>query len=579
MPLFVMCLLVFAAGIALMLAARLLRSYPVIFLGLIFIIASSVLAIMDEKIMLGICWLLFSALTVIFSGIYLYKNMRGAFWWGLGGMLAMIASAIPYGEDSLLAIIIPVLVFFVIGLIGSLLFPRLFHKRKDERKHLTNYDTLVGKRVEITQEAQAGRSQRGLVGDVDWAIEPLYSYEKFKVGDVVVVKEIKGVTLYCVRDGKDARNEVKKEREEKDAEYAAKAEERRKAREEKAAARKEAKEQERAKRLAEKEAQEKAKAEREAQLKKEKEEEAARKEAAKEEKAQEPEEVVEEPAKEVAPEPVAKEEKPSQVKEFIREGLTHKYSLLYIILSCAIVLLCILVIILAIALKSKIIWLFYVFFVLVLAYAVTIFILEVLKGKNKEEVVEETEEVSEPEPVKEPAPAEEPTPVEEPAPVEEPEPEQAPAKEKPEFVPFQARLAQADDFMRNAYNELKSEALSYGIKSRVSSTGDTFRLHKKEYLKMVVAGKYLKLFLALNPEDYKDTTYPFEDASKLGTRKNTPFVFKIKSGLSIRRAKVLIGDAVKKDGLEQKEVVPHDHFSDLKVMLADDGEEGEEEAE
>ena len=105
--------------------------------------------------------------------------------------------------------------------------------------------------------------------------------------------------------------------------------------------------------------------------------------------------------------------------------------------------------------------------------------------------------------------------------------------------------------------------LSYGIKSRVSSTGDTFRLHKKAYVKMVVAGKYLKLFLALNPEDYKDTTYPFEDASKLGTRKDTPFVFKIKSGLSIRRAKVLIGDAAKKDGLEQGEVVEHDHFADL----------------
>ena len=80
---------------------------------------------------------------------------------------------------------------------------------------------------------------------------------------------------------------------------------------------------------------------------------------------------------------------------------------------------------------------------------------------------------------------------------------------------------------------------------------------------MVVAGKFLKLYLALNPEDYNDTTYPFEDASRMGAHKNTPFVFKIKSGLSIRRAKVLIADAAKKDGLEQGEVVPHDHFADL----------------
>ena len=93
---------------------------------------------------------------------------------------------------------------------------------------------------------------------------------------------------------------------------------------------------------------------------------------------------------------------------------------------------------------------------------------------------------------------------------------------------------------------------------------------------MVVAGKYLKLFLALNPEDYKDTTYPFEDASKLGTRQKTPFVFKIKSGLSVRRAKVLIGDAAKKDGLEQGEVVPKDHFAELQANAAGDEAEGEE---
>ena len=80
---------------------------------------------------------------------------------------------------------------------------------------------------------------------------------------------------------------------------------------------------------------------------------------------------------------------------------------------------------------------------------------------------------------------------------------------------------------------------------------------------MVVAGKYLKLYLALNPEDYKDTTYPYEDAGRMGAHENTPFVFKIKSGLSIRRAKVLIADAAKKENLVQGEVVKHDHFKDL----------------
>ena len=42
--------------------------------------------------------------------------------------------------------------------------------------------------------------------------------------------------------------------------------------------------------------------------------------------------------------------------------------------------------------------------------------------------------------------------------------------------------------------------------------------------------------------------------------------------------KVLIADAAKKDNLEQKEVIPHDHFADLKEQVAEEGGE-EEEAE
>ena len=102
MPLFVICLLVFAVGIAICLAARLLRSYPVVFLGVVFVIGSSVLAIMDEKILLGIFWLVFSAISTVAAGLYFYKNIKGAFWWSLGSTLAMIAAALPYEDESLL---------------------------------------------------------------------------------------------------------------------------------------------------------------------------------------------------------------------------------------------------------------------------------------------------------------------------------------------------------------------------------------------------------------------------------------------------------------------------------------------
>ena len=50
----------------------------------------------------------------------------------------------------------------------------------------------------------------------------------------------------------------------------------------------------------------------------------------------------------------------------------------------------------------------------------------------------------------------------------------------------------------------------------------------------------------------------------MSAHKETPFVFKIKSSLGVRRAKSLIGDAAKKDGLVQGEVVAHNHAKEVK---------------
>lgn len=149
-------------------------------------------------------------------------------------------------------------------------------------------------------------------------------------------------------------------------------------------------------------------------------------------------------------------------------------------------------------------------------------------------------------------------------PVVVPAPAPAPAAEKIERIPFEVRLTKADKVLKAHYNELKSEILSYGVKSRVSNTGDTFRLHTKTYVKMVVAGKALKLYLALDPKAYKDSTLPILDASKKGLYKEIPLVFKVKSDLSVRRAKQLIADAMAKDSLVQGEVVAHDWAKELK---------------
>lgn len=148
-------------------------------------------------------------------------------------------------------------------------------------------------------------------------------------------------------------------------------------------------------------------------------------------------------------------------------------------------------------------------------------------------------------------------------------------------IPFTTRMAAADDSLKAAYNEIKSLLKSYGLNNRVSNSGDSFRLHRVTYCKITIAGKSLKLYLALNPEDYADTTYPVKDASSKAIYKETPLVFKVKSGLSLRRGEELIRDCMDKHGLEQIDQVQlKDWASDLQnTQVEDDGQDAEDDEE
>ena len=121
-------------------------------------------------------------------------------------------------------------------------------------------------------------------------------------------------------------------------------------------------------------------------------------------------------------------------------------------------------------------------------------------------------------------------------------------------IPFQERMAKADPMILGHYDELKNYILSYQVKSRISNTGDMFRLHKEEFIKITIAGKSLKLYMALNPEDYKDSPIPVDDASDKKIYKQIPLVFKVKSDLSLKRAKKLVDDLMAKKSLPQKEI-------------------------
>ena len=145
------------------------------------------------------------------------------------------------------------------------------------------------------------------------------------------------------------------------------------------------------------------------------------------------------------------------------------------------------------------------------------------------------------------------------APVVEEKVEETPAVEEPATTDANAnarlsffdRILLVDDELLDIYNEIKNDILSYGVKSRVSSAGDTFRLHRVTYMKMIFAGKKVKLYMKLNPEDFADSTIPHDNAGDKKLYEEIPFVFKVKSGLSIRRAKALIAEMMEKEGIQR----------------------------
>ncbi len=203
-----------------------------------------------------------------------------------------------------------------------------------------------------------------------------------------------------------------------------------------------------------------------------------------------------------------------------------------------------------------------------------------------------------PEPQPEPAPVEEPVAdaapvaeevvvepaavaeeaVVEPASVEEPT---APAVVY-ERKTFADRFVSCDQSLLDNYNELKAYLLSYGLKSRLSNSGDTFRLSCVTYCKVTIAGKGLKLYLALNPNEFVDSPIPVIDASAKNIYKEIPCCFKVKSGLSMKRAKQLIDMACTKqqgpnEPLVQGEIVAANYAEELKNYKPQGGDDDEAE--
>ena len=186
-----------------------------------------------------------------------------------------------------------------------------------------------------------------------------------------------------------------------------------------------------------------------------------------------------------------------------------------------------------------------------------------VKEEPKPEVKEEPKVEAKPEP--KPEVKEEPKVEVKPEAKEEPKVE-APVREaKPVFIidengnkvypgrDFEDRLYEADPVLLQMYSDLKNEFLSYRkVHTRVSKTNDAFRFEGQLVGKMIVSGKGLKVYLALDPLSVDSAIYHQRDASGKKKFVETPLEVKVKSPLSFRKAKQLIALAMEKTGTVKK---------------------------
>ena len=137
---------------------------------------------------------------------------------------------------------------------------------------------------------------------------------------------------------------------------------------------------------------------------------------------------------------------------------------------------------------------------------------------------------------------------------------------------FEAKLIQGDGTLKKWYSELKNELLSYRkVTARSSWQHEAFRLGRWTVAKLVIRGKTLRLYLALDPAAYEGSKYLVEDASEHAKFEKTPLLYRIRSERRCRYAKELIAAAITAAGGQYGEERSEDYasvpFEDTQALI------------
>ena len=135
---------------------------------------------------------------------------------------------------------------------------------------------------------------------------------------------------------------------------------------------------------------------------------------------------------------------------------------------------------------------------------------------------------------------------------------------------FKERLARADEALQSKYYILKNYLLMNGLRSRVSNSCDTYRKKRVKYVVLTIRGKSLIMHIKLDLLEVQREILHVKEDNKIKYAE-VPIYFRIRSDLSLKRAKNLIDMMLRDNGLvkEESKIIEGDKLNDAEDSLED----------
>ena len=117
---------------------------------------------------------------------------------------------------------------------------------------------------------------------------------------------------------------------------------------------------------------------------------------------------------------------------------------------------------------------------------------------------------------------------------------------------FEEKLAESDPEVVANYNAINDYLAQYkNLKARLSKKCQSYRKGKQLVAKLAIVGKSVRIYLALDPNEYATSKYHHKDVSDKKSYATTPLMLKVKSKRSQKYAIELVEQVATKFGLEK----------------------------